>query len=216
MKTQKARRYVFGTAVMASLLLSAVSALPQQRRIEGGHEVALPAREACPNPRAWTLNATTPNVFNADFNATQLGLPRAFLNDPAPNKAFLYTFQWRSDRRCCEITRAVLTVKMKANQGGTSLTSSDAGNDGITIMHSGSAVQGEAVYTPPFNSGQPSIKTWPLSGAALHNLKVNGRLSIYVQDDTMVESATLQISGCCLSEPPRDAVEEAQPIRREN
>jgi hypothetical protein len=215
MKIQTARRYFFGTAVMATLLL-AVSAAAQERRIQGANEVALPVREACPNPRAWTLNATTPNVFTADFNATQLGLPRAFLGDPAPNKAFLYTFQWKSDQRCCEITSAVLTVKMKANQSCTSLTSPDAGNDGITIMHTGNAVQGEAVYSPPCGAGQPAVKTWNLQGAALNNLKANGRLSLYVQDDTMVESATLQIYGCCLSEPRRDAVEQAQPIRREN
>ena len=219
MKIQTARRYFIGTAVMATLLL-AVSAVAQERRIQGANEVALPVREACPNPRAWTLNATTPNVFNADFSAGMLAPPRAFLNDPLGDKRFVYTFQWRSEQRCCEITGAVLTVKMKANQDGTSYTSSDAGNDGIAIVHLGSVVQpfSEPVYTTPpsFNAGQPSVKTWQLSGAALNNLKANGRLSIYVQDDTMVESATLQIRGCCLSEPRSDAVEQTQPIRREN
>lgn len=180
-------------------------------------EVPVVVKGDCPSPVALTLNAATPNVFNADFTAVQLGVPRAWLNDPAINKAFLYTFQYKPASRCCEISKAILTVKMKANESGASLTSADSGNDGIAIMHLGSTVPpfAAAVYTPPVPAGQPSVKQWTLTGAALNNLKANYRLSVYVQDDTKVESATLQIWGCCLSStPPKDAAAEASTERQ--
>lgn len=219
MQRQTLRRHLAHSLLVASLMLAAVPVTPQERqeRKVPGDAVAIPiGQNSCPNPVSLTLTATTPYVENSDFNATQLGAPRAWLNDPASNKSFLYTFRWNQDLRCCEITRAVLTVRMKSNQGGTSGTSPDAGNDGIAIMHTGNVVPpySQAVYMPsvasppvasspavtyPFPVGQPSVKTWTLQGQALANLNANRRLSIYVQDDTTVQSATLQIWGCCLS-----------------
>jgi hypothetical protein len=107
---------------------------------------------------------------------------------------------------------------MKANEPGT-LNGSDASNDGIAIMHAGLSVLpfNEKVYLPPvplpFPAGQPAFKQWTLwpsgpSAAALANLNMYRRLSIYVQDDTRVESVTLQLWGCCLSGPRKDATEE--------
>lgn len=188
-----------------SLLLGscplAASPAKAQDRITGPKAEVPMARGNCPKPIAVTLTATTPTVVNADFSAAQLGAPRAWLNDPAPNKSFLYTFQWSKAEGCCEITGAVLTVKLKANQSG-SQNGSDSGNDGIAIMHLGSVVApfSQPVYSSwPFNPGLSITKTWTLTGAALNNLNANHRLSIYVQDDTRVESATLQIPGCCVN-----------------
>jgi hypothetical protein len=214
MQRQTLRRYLACSLLIASLMLAATPVMPQERKMPGD-AVALPiVQNSCPKPVALTLTATTPYVENADFTATQLGAPRAWLNDPVPNKSFLYTFRWTQDQKCCEITRAVLTVRMKSNQQGQSLHDSWAGNDGIAIMHMQSVVlpYSQAVYgsfaapvagspavTYPFPAGQPSVKTWTLTGATLNNLNMNRRLSLYIQDDTMVQSATLQIWGCCLS-----------------
>lgn len=217
MKVQTGKRFVLFTALIATFLLSAVSALPQRRiPVE---EIALPIKGNCPNPIAITLTATAPNVVNADFSPAALAAPRSFLNDPALNKFFLYTFQWRNDERCCQITKAVLTVRMKANQQGTP-SGSNAHNDSIAIAHLTNAVApfSERVYlalgNASFPAGQPAVKTWTLTGAALNNLNATRRLSFYVQDDTMVQSATLQLTGCCLSGPRASAVEEAQPSSR--
>lgn len=219
MQRQTLRRYLAYSLLVASLMLAAVPARMQERQ-EGkvpGDVVAIPiGQTSCPKPVAVTLTATTPYADSTDFTPGQFAAPRAWLNDPASNKSFLYTFRWTQDQRCCEITRAVLTVRMKSNQGGMSKTSPDAGNDGIAIMHTGNVVPpySQAVYissvvpapvasspavTYPFPAGQPSVKTWTLQGQALANLNMNRRLSIYVQDDTTVQSATLQIWGCCLS-----------------
>lgn len=185
--------------VSASFTLIAASANSQERK-------ALPNKlpiieAACPKPIiALTLTATAPNVLNSDFNSAQLGAPRAWLNDSSFNKSFLYTFQWKREERCCQITRALLTVKVKANQRGLSSTSSDAGNDSITIMHSGVSVQSEAIYYNywPFSVGLMASKSVTLNPAALNNLNATGQLSFDVQDDTSVQSATLQLWGCCL------------------
>lgn len=157
----------------------------------------------CPGPITLTLNASTPNVFTGDFPAGALAAPRAVLNDAGTNKHFLYTFQWESEHKYCQIIRAVLTVKMKANQRGTA-SGSDAGNDGISVVHMGVSVPpySEKVYTStPFPAGAPATKTWSITGAALDNINANHRLSFGLQDDTSVVSATLELWGCCLTLP---------------
>jgi hypothetical protein len=198
--------------LVASLAPPAVLAQTQERKVAPPSEVPV-LISGCPSPVTnLTLTATTPNVFNADFMPGQLSAPRAWLNDPAINKHFLYTFQWKKEERCCQISKAILTVKMKANQSGTP-GSPDASNDGIAIMHLGSSVPpfSEAVYTvpPPFSAGHPSVKQWTLTGAALANLNATRRLSLDVQDDTKVESVTLQLWGCCLSGPQTGGAQEA-------
>ncbi len=206
------KRYLAYSLLLASFILSASVAQSQDRRALPLNDAQIITKGTCPQPVALTLTASTPNVVNADFSAGQLGAPRAWLNDPAINKSFLYTFRWTKDEKCCEITSAVLTVRMKANQSGASKTSSDAGNDGIAIMYLGSAVApfSQSVYSSwSFTAGQTATKTWTLTGAALAHLNATRRLSIYVQDDTMVVSATLQISGCCLSAPPPQASEQS-------
>lgn len=220
MKFLSPRRYVFSLLLTAGFLLSAVSAVPQQQRKTPGDPVVLPINKECPKPFkpfASTINASTPYVDNKDFTAGQLALPRAWLNDPSLNKAFLFTFQVGvPGERCCEITGATLTVKLHANQASQDVNSSDSCNDGISLMHNGSAVAGysEYVYKPPFcppaiSKGQTVVKTWQLTGAALSNLIADHSLSVYVQDDTMVESASLEIWGCCLKGPRiNDATEK--------
>jgi len=125
------------------------------------------------------------------------------LNYSGPDKSFGYTFQWKPAHRCCQITKAVLTVNLQANQGGSSTNSSDAGNDNIYVMRQGSTVApySERIYTGlwPFQAGKQVTKVWNLTGAALANINTDNRLSFYVEDDTMVKSATLSLIGCCLS-----------------
>jgi hypothetical protein len=201
MQGQNLKRYLAYSLLLASFILSASSAKSQERKTLPMNELPI-IKNNCPKPISLTLTATTPNVVNSDFSAGQLGAPRAWLNDPLINKSFLYTFQYAKDEKCCEVTSAVLTVRMKANQNGHSKTSSDAGNDGIAIMYNAAVVLpfSQPVYSSwSFNAGQTATKTWSLTGAALANLNATHRLSIYVQDDTMVQSATLQISGCCLN-----------------
>lgn len=225
MNPRRAGRNFLSAAFLAASLVGAVPAGAQERRAPARFEqerrtpveIAAPARGGCPRAVNLTLAATAPNVVNSDFPAVNITGPRAFLNGTQPNQIFLHTFQWARDGRCCEVTNAVLTVELKALQDGTTKDSADAGNDRIGLMHAGSAVQPfyEPVYSSwPFKAGQTATKIWNLTGAALTYLNTYGTVSFYVQDDTSVVSATLQVSGCCLSEQRRGAIEEASPERR--
>ena len=155
----------------------------------------------CPAPFSITLDAKIPNVVSTDFSPAHLTNHQEALGYTGTNKIYLHTFVWKPNSKCCQVTKAVLTVKLKANQKGTSATSPDAGNDTISVIHAGAGVApySEKVYSSwPFPAGQTAVKTWNLTGAALLNINTGHLLSFAVQDDTMVESATLQLSGCCL------------------
>jgi len=193
------KRYVTYSMLALTLLLPAMAATAQQNRVRPIND-QLPIKETpCPHPITVTLTATDPaNVVASDFSPAQLAA-QVGLNYTGINKHYLYSFVWKRERRCCQITKAVLTVVIKANQAGSTLTSPDAGNDGIAIMHAGSGVQSEAVYTPPFQAGQVVTKQLTLNAAALGYLNNFGYSSFAVQDDSSVQSATLQLWGCCLT-----------------
>ena len=230
MRHQTLRRYLAYTLLVASLALATTASVKPQERKAQPVDAVPGVKGDCPRPIAMTLTASTPNANTSyadplDFTPAMYAAPRALLNEQVPNKSFLYTFKWRKEGNCCEISRAVLTVKMKSLQPGTSKTSPDAGNDGISIMYNQSVVPpySQAVYgsftLPPvlgspavnytFPVGQPAIKQWTLTGNALSYLNASNRLSIYVQDDTKVESATLQLWGCCLSGQGKDGAADS-------
>jgi hypothetical protein len=204
MNTKTVAQHIFLPLFAATTLLAASPLLAQDlgrpARAITPDGVATPLN-ICPAPLDLTLHATTPNVFTADFPAGALTNVVGF-NYSGPDKHFVYTFQWKPAHRCCQVTRAILTVNMKANQGGQSTNSSDAGNDNIALMHLGSTVlpYSARIYSSwHFQAGQQVTKVWNLQGAALANVNANNRLSFYVEDDTSVLSATLQLIGCCLS-----------------
>lgn len=153
------KRSLAYSLLLATFILSGALANAQDRKALAIGEGQPVAKVTCPRPISLTLTATTPKVVNSDFSALQLGAPRAWLNDPAINKSFLYTFQYTKDEKCCEVTSAVLTVGMKSNQGGASKTSSDAGNDGIAIMYNGAGV-------PPFS--QSVYSSWSFVGSGIN------------------------------------------------
>jgi hypothetical protein len=217
MHSKTLKRYLAYSLLVASFGLPAASAKQQERqerKAQPNFELPIVKGE-CPRPITLTLTAKNPTSFvTADFSPVQSAAPHMTgLGDTSINKNFLYTFQWKRDQRCCQITRAILTVNMKSNQSGKS-GSSDASNDGIAIMHYGNVVApyNEAVYssvTKPFGLGQPASKSWNLNPAALNNINVSGNLSFAVQDDTRVESATLQLWGCCLDDVKGPSTEES-------
>jgi hypothetical protein len=195
--------------LVASLALTPAPALSQQRRAAPvNQELAVVPQAGCPKPITLTLTANPVSFYAGDFTQgpnSQLSSPHMNgLGQQTADRNFLHTFQWTKDQKCCQITRAVLTVKMKSILGGQTATSADAGNDGIAIMYQGNVVApyNEAVYSnvpKPFPAGTPATKQWVLNPAALNIINTYGRLSFAVQDDTSVVSATLQLTGCCLS-----------------
>ncbi|MDO8802620.1 hypothetical protein [Phenylobacterium sp.] len=183
------KRTIFMTALIGCLL-SAGMAL--------GQDTGRPM--LCPKPSYETIDLSTPTPINADFRPDMLAIARAGLNDAAPNKFFLHTFQWKPPQ-CCQILGATLTITLRANQAGTSAAGSDAGNDSMGVMSNGVAFPGlnGAVYTAfPVAINQPTTRVYVMSAAALAAMNADNRLSFYVQDDTRVLSAKLQINRCCV------------------
>jgi hypothetical protein len=197
---------VFVLPLLAAVLLTTGSVLAQGAprevaRPASAEAVALPRPVACPAPFNVTLNANAPYVLPSDVPSG--ANYQTSLNYTGTDKTYLHTFVWKHERRCCQVTSAVLTVHMKALQSGQSNTSSDAGNDNITLWHAGQVVQpyNERIYGPPypFPAGQTATKTWTLNATALGILNSTGALTFGVEDDTSVTSATLQLTGCCLA-----------------
>lgn len=221
MRSQTPKRFLVYSLLVASLTMSVVARQQQERKAAPIKDELLLVKGDCPRPIALTLTASNPTSFDpADFAQGQINAPHMTgLGDTSIDKNFLYTFKWRREERCCQITRARLTVNMKSNQGGQSSTSADSGNDGIALMHLGSAVApyNESVYSnvsKPFGVGQAATKTWDLTGAALNNINASSQLSFAVQDETRVESATLQLWGCCLTTPGKNTAVDTVPNPR--
>jgi hypothetical protein len=217
MQSKTLKQCLAFSLLLAALAWPATSVKPQDRKwVPIDAELAI--KGACPKPISLTLTAAKPLSFDpADFNSGQVSqLHATGLGDPGSDRNYLHTFRWKRPDRCCQITKAILTVKMKSNQRGITTTSSDAGNDGIAIMHNHlvAAPYNEAVYSGinrPFPVGQPATKTWNLNAAVLSYINTTGNLSFAVQDDTTVVSATLQLWGCCLSDSPAKAIELTGP-----
>ena len=203
MKNQPVTRNVFALLLAAAILLTVVPLLAQEekRAVAGGGIPDIVRPVACPAPFSVTLNANTPYVLPSDLPSG--ANYQTSLNYTGADKSYFHTFVWKHERRCCQVTSAVLTVHMKANQPGQSNTSSDAGNDNITLWHAGQVVQpyNERIYGPPypFPAGQTATMVWNLNATALGILNSSGALTFGVEDDTSVTSATLQLTGCCLT-----------------
>ncbi len=165
----------------------------------------LPPVAPCPDPMTVTLTAEQSNVVTADFNAAQLANYQGELGYNSPNKAYAHTFEWKPKTRCCQVTKAVLKVELKAIQRGASPKSADSGNDRIAIVSSGGVSIppfNEPVYDPngtfPIPAGTLATKIWSLQGSDLNKLNTAHTLSFFVQDDSSVLSATLVLTICCL------------------
>jgi hypothetical protein len=213
MRKQAVLRNVFALALAAASLITAGPLLAQgeKRTVAGGGGIPDIVRPAtCPQTSSVTLDANTPYVLTTDIGSihdytTQLnwGLN---LHPPHPtgNKAYLHTFVWNRGHRCCQVVSGVMKIQMTALQVGSNPTSSqDAGNDNVSIIHGGLPVPpyNQRIYTglSHFSAGQTVTKPWTLNAAALHLLNTNGYLTLYVEDDTSVTSATLQLTVCCLT-----------------
>lgn len=150
----------------------------------------------CSNPQTDTFAAGHTRFFPPDFPASLQG-PSAQLNDSRNDMPYKHTFTWR-DRETCELLNGVLSVNVRAN------SSPMAHNDTISVFHNTAYLFHQSIWNGVV--GAPKTITWPLSAAALANAAADRRLSFYVQDDTAVVSATLQLNWCCSSGVIEEAV----------
>lgn len=181
-----------GIAILA-LLLTASSVMAQT-----------PARVdkliPCPYPDSSTISAPASGASTFVPSEYPPSLPPLIAgsvwNQPGADKAFGYTFRYRlpNPHECCAITGGRLVINIKALQNATSVTSPDAGNDGINVYVAGAQVGAATPWLGGANAGATKTVTIALPASAF----TNGFISFYVQDDTAVQSAQLQIDRCCI------------------
>lgn len=112
------------------------------------------------------------------------------------DRAFGHTFRFEPKRGdCCALTGAILTIKIKALVGGAGPTSA---NDAINVYVGGVVKAARTPWTAGVHTGDLQTVTIPLTAADLST----GLVSIYVEDDTAVLSADLELDWCCLTRHP--------------
>lgn len=199
---------------LRSILLSATTGalvvVPSYLAVAQELQITDPNREVlCPHPARLHVAATATPSIDTQHDFTQplpAGQGVRPLGGAGVNQIYRNTFHWKvSDRMCCEITRATLTAKVRWN-GHTG--PSTASNDTLAIVSANATVGQNWVYvwtnnrTAPYSGTNaptsPATITLNLDPAALALLNANQRISMQVQDDTTVESAELELGGCCL------------------
>lgn len=169
--------------------------------------------DACPRGfQQQSINLTAPpptaaTPYLPDFPSTcSAGWEPNFGGNMA-NKCFRHTFTWKAPGSGCSCLSGVLTVNYKALQGGPANSSTSA-NDDIVLYSGGSPVPGtsQRLFSGAVTTGQTGTKTIRLT---CDMLKTN-RLSVFVEDDTSVTSASLHVVYCC-PPCPRGQVEETFP-----
>jgi hypothetical protein len=165
----------------------------------------------CPDPKTHTETASAPSPAVVDASQLDPALvspPNAEPNfgGTTPNKVFRHTFKFKMpEGKCCQCTDATLTLKLKALQPGHSHEQSNAGNDKWYIYKNGqlcgTPANANYVYDKlPVNTGDIVTKTIKVPCECLAVSGGVGKLTFAVQDDTSVQSATLNVRGCCLKE----------------
>lgn len=148
------------------------------------------------------LNAIEGFADDRDFSRVQINGSVISLNYNRANTKYRHTFKWTPNRHE-EVISGVLTVKMRKN-----FHRQEVMNDEIYIVTQGGVTVGDysqRVYVDSVDvrmkstlshDGDVSTKVWQLDAAVLENLnkKDHHRLSIYVCDDTRVESAYLSLT----------------------
>jgi len=117
-------------------------------------------------------------------------------NQTAADKQFGHTFRFNPmTKECCMWTSGLLTLHLKALVGGPS--NSTSVNDGVNVYVGGVQVGAKTPWTSTVVRGATTTITFPLTASNL----ASGFVSFYVEDDTAVVSAELDLKGCCIRRP---------------
>lgn len=184
------------------VILAGATLFAQDQRTINPIPVDIPGKPVlCPYPFNQTLTfgpPTAPAPIASEFPATvQPAIAGSVWNQTAVNKAFGHTISFPGERQCCVMTSGRLEVKIKALQGGR-VGSATSVNDAVNVYANGQNI----AYQQPWLANGVATNTvttvtFQLSAQQL----ASGRLSIYVQDDSAVQSIKLTVSGCCIRKP---------------
>jgi len=185
------KRFAIGVILIIS---AAAAAFAQEARID-------PEYNRCPRPFSTVIvGENSPPAPNAAaFSAIGINpttVSGSQWNQTQVNKAFGTTFHFPAPGKdCCLMTYGVLIVKLKALQGGGT-GSSSSWNDDIVVFSGTHKDGNQRIWsqTAPVHTGDMTQLQFPLSAQTLQS----GVVSLYVEDDTAVVSAHLELRGCCI------------------
>jgi hypothetical protein len=152
----------------------------------------------CPSPYPVHLTAQAPAAAtpSSEFPSTCSEGWGPNFGGTKIDRCFKHTFTWKLPNvdccQCVEGTNNTLLLQYKALESGASASS----NDQWYILKGSTVVASGQLYSSPPTPGQPFTKTIPLK---CDWLTKNNHLNFYVQDDTSVTSATLNVAFCCVN-----------------
>jgi hypothetical protein len=184
-------------------------AIPMGRAPEAGAAPMLegattPGRVPCPHPYTQALRSPGTPQGGPDFPAAWAGHYASGLNSATPNHIFGYTFHTKfpsPEKACCEITAAVLTIVVKCIPDIPTNDSWGIVHNGVGVPGAGGPIGWTTNNCKAPQDMQTKTITWNATPAVLAMMNASAtdpHLSFFVQYDTAVVSASLQISGCCV------------------
>lgn len=175
-------------AIGVIFIISAAAAFAQENvRCPRPFSTVIIGEKSPPAPNAGAFSAIGVNpavVSGSQWNQMQV------------NKSFGTTFHFPAPGKdCCLMSYGVLVVTLKALQGG-GIGSASSWNDDIIVFSGTHRDWDKRVWpqTSAVHAGDTETLHIPLSAATLQS----GIVSLYVEDDTAVVSAHLELRGCCI------------------
>ena len=154
----------------------------------------------CPHPITVHLSGgpsgpATPILSQFPANVRPL-IGGSVWNQTAADKQFGHTFRFNPmTKECCAMTSGLLTLHLKALVGGSGATSA---NDGVNVFVGGVQIGAQTPWTSTVVTGATRTMTFQITA----NNLTSGFVSFYVEDDTAVVSAELDLTGCCITKRP--------------
>jgi len=186
---------IASTLLACAVAVGSLGAQPQRLR-PNPYPLPTPA-VPCPQPFSTVIQGSNPPAVDASDVTPGVATAAAGSqwNHTAINKAFGHTFHFPAPgTRCCLMTSGILTVEVKALQGGGPHTATSA-NDGFSIISNGVTVTSQQ---PWVNSGVTTGTVAVLTFTIPPNVLATGLFTFYAQDDSAILSAKLSLKGCCL------------------
>lgn len=181
-------RSVIFTALTLAALAIGGAALAQNSRPTGGPAATNGC--TCPNPINFRVvkNTGATSGVQADF-PSNFAVNQMTYSDGRADLHFGDSISWTLPRGACQVTRGVVTWKVK-NMAANSIQD----NDSTGLWFGGAQLpgSGHTVAMPP---GQVLSFSHTLTPAEIRN----GRVSLAAQDDTAVIEFTVEIQGCCVT-----------------
>ena len=147
--------------------------------------IPYPNAVPCPNPVHYVI--TRPTAAGSQQPATILGT----YNQTSINQSFKDTFTFKPQQgQCCQYSAGKLHVTYKALQSGPANSSTSA-NDDAGLMPG----PYPRIFSGAVTAGTIKTVDYVVTPAMI----ASGSVTLYVEDDTAVVSATLEITGCCLT-----------------